>query len=101
MTLSRWLRDYLYIPLGGNRKGRVRTYVNLLVTMLLGGLWHGASWTFVIWGGIHGTGLAVERWRRDRRGAAREPGPARIWMQRLLTFNLVCFAWIFFRSDSI
>jgi len=102
MTLSRWLRDYLYIPLGGNRKGRVRTYVNLLVTMLLGGLWHGASWTFVIWGGIHGTGLAVERWRRDRaRGVAREPGPVRIWVQRLVTFNLVCFAWIFFRSDSL
>jgi len=102
MTLSRWLRDYLYIPLGGNRKGRVRTYVNLLVTMLLGGLLHGASWTFVIWGGIHGTGLAVERWRRDRaRGVAREPGPVRIWVQRLVTFNLVCFAWIFFRSDSL
>src|SRR3954468_15421158 len=61
MTLSRWLRDYLYIPLGGNRKGRVLTYRNLMLTMLLGGLWHGAAWTFVVWGGIHGAGLALER----------------------------------------
>ena len=61
MTLSRFLRDYLYIPLGGNRKGRIFTYRNLLLTMLLGGLWHGAAWTFVVWGGIHGLGLAVER----------------------------------------
>ena len=61
MTLSRWLRDYLYIPLGGNRKGRIFTYRNLMLTMLLGGLWHGAAWTFVVWGGIHGLGLAVER----------------------------------------
>ena len=66
MTLSRWLRDYLYIPLGGNRKGRLLTYRNLMLTMLLGGLWHGAAWTFVVWGGIHGVGLAIERalgWR--------------------------------------
>src|SRR5579884_2968076 len=66
MTLSRWLRDYLYIPLGGNRKGRLLTYRNLLLTMLLGGLWHGAAWTFVVWGGIHGAGVALERalgWR--------------------------------------
>ena len=61
MTLSRWLRDYLYIPLGGSRKGRLLTYRNLMLTMLLGGLWHGAAWTFVIWGGIHGVGLVVER----------------------------------------
>src|SRR5205085_1980652 len=64
MTLSRWLRDYLYIPFGGNRRGRLLTYRNLLVTMLLGGLWHGAAWPFVVWGGIHGTGLAVERFQR-------------------------------------
>jgi D-alanyl-lipoteichoic acid acyltransferase DltB (MBOAT superfamily) len=102
MTLSRWLRDYLYIPLGGNRKGRVRTYANLMITMLLGGLWHGASWTFVVWGGIHGTGLAVEHARRDRPGYVEPtPGRAGIWLRRLLTFNVVCFAWIFFRSDSI
>jgi D-alanyl-lipoteichoic acid acyltransferase DltB (MBOAT superfamily) len=91
MTLSRWLRDYLYIPLGGNRKGRILTYRNLLLTMLLGGLWHGAAWTFVAWGGIHGLVLALERatgWR---------PGK---WLGRLVTFHVVCFAWIFFRADS-
>ncbi|MFZ0325443.1 MAG: MBOAT family O-acyltransferase [Actinomycetes bacterium] len=67
MSLSRWLRDYLYVPLGGNRRGSARTYLNLMLTMLLGGLWHGASWTFVIWGGLHGAGLAVERWWNRRR----------------------------------
>ena len=75
MSLSRWLRDYLYVPLGGNRRGPRRTYVNLMLTMLLGGLWHGASWTFVIWGGLHGAGLSVERWwnrRRQRRAADRD-----------------------------
>jgi alginate O-acetyltransferase complex protein AlgI len=95
MTLSRWLRDYLYIPLGGNRKGRIFTYRNLLLTMLLGGLWHGAAWTFVVWGGIHGLGLAVERgtgWRPHTR--------AQQWVGRALTFHVVCFAWIFFRADS-
>jgi alginate O-acetyltransferase complex protein AlgI len=95
MTLSRWLRDYLYIPLGGNRKGRLLTYRNLMLTMLLGGLWHGAAWTFVVWGGIHGLGLAIERaigWR---------PTSARAqWFGRVLTFHVVCFAWIFFRADS-
>ena len=73
MTLSRWLRDYLYIPLGGSRKGRLLTYRNLMLTMLLGGLWHGAAWTFVVWGGIHGVGLSCERFVRDgaRLGASR------------------------------
>jgi alginate O-acetyltransferase complex protein AlgI len=69
MTLSRWLRDYLYIPLGGSRRGRVRTYVNIMITMLLGGLWHGAAWTFVAWGALHGAGLIVERLRGERRPA--------------------------------
>jgi D-alanyl-lipoteichoic acid acyltransferase DltB (MBOAT superfamily) len=96
MTLSRWLRDYLYIPLGGNRKGRIRTYVNLLVTMLLGGLWHGAAWTFVVWGGIHGVGLSVER----ALGGIRPASAATRWLARLVTFHVVCFAWIFFRADS-
>ncbi len=73
MTLSRWLRDYLYISLGGNRKGVRKTYRNLALTMILGGLWHGAAWTFVIWGGIHGTGLAVERWWGDRRNVVALP----------------------------
>jgi alginate O-acetyltransferase complex protein AlgI len=95
MTLSRWLRDYLYIPLGGSRKGRILTYRNLLLTMLLGGLWHGAAWTFVVWGGIHGLGLALERalgWRPT--------SPRAVWLGRLLTFHVVCFAWVFFRADS-
>ncbi len=76
ITLSSWLRDYLYIPLGGNRKGRGRTYVNLVITFLLGGLWHGAGWTYVFWGLMHGTGLALERARGDVRhaGGLREPG---------------------------
>jgi alginate O-acetyltransferase complex protein AlgI len=95
MTLSRWLRDYLYIPLGGNRKGRLLTYRNRMLTRLLGGLWHGAAWTFVVWGGIHGLGLAIERatgWRPTSAGAK--------WFGRVLTFHVVCFAWIFFRADS-
>ena len=96
MTLSRWLRDYLYIPLGGNRKGRLATYRNLMLTMLLGGLWHGAAWTFVIWGAIHGVGLCVER--RARRGGRRRRRAQ--WLGRILTFQIVCFAWIFFRADS-
>ena len=103
MTLSRWLRDYLYIPLGGSRRGRVLTYRNLMLTMLLGGLWHGAAWTFVVWGGIHGLGLASSV-PRDRRGA-RPPEPpdtaVRRWAGRLVTFNVVCFAWIFFRAGSV
>jgi D-alanyl-lipoteichoic acid acyltransferase DltB (MBOAT superfamily) len=74
MTLSRWLRDYLYVPLGGNRRGEWRTRLNLVLTMLLGGLWHGAAWNFVIWGGIHGTALVVGRSRRAKAG----PGPAAI-----------------------
>ena len=104
MTLSRWLRDYLYIPLGGSRKGRLLTYRNLMLTMLLGGLWHGAAWTFVIWGGIHGLGLVVGRIRHDRRVARGLPQPpdtaARRWVGRVLTFHIVCFAWVFFRADS-
>jgi alginate O-acetyltransferase complex protein AlgI len=105
MTLSRWLRDYLYIPLGGNRSGSRRTYVNLMLTMLLGGLWHGAAWTFVVWGGIHGFYLSLEHWRRARRERMGLPEPAdtrrRRWMQQFVTFNLVCFAWVFFRSESL
>jgi D-alanyl-lipoteichoic acid acyltransferase DltB (MBOAT superfamily) len=95
MTLSRWLRDYLYIPLGGSRKGTFATYRNLMITMLLGGLWHGAAWTFVAWGAIHGIGLCIERavgWRPTTRRAQ--------WFGRLLTFNVVCLAWVFFRADS-
>lgn len=101
MTLSRWLRDYVYIPFGGNRGGRLFTYRNLMLTMLIGGLWHGAGWTFVAWGAIHGTALVGERWWRDRPSYVERPSTAwrRAW-QRFLTFQVVCFAWIFFRSDS-
>jgi alginate O-acetyltransferase complex protein AlgI len=103
MTLSRWLRDYVYIPLGGNRGTSLATYRNLMLTMLIGGLWHGAAWTFVVWGGLHGTALAWERWRRERRGdaaAARASTGRHVWGARIVTFHFVCFAWIFFRSDS-
>jgi D-alanyl-lipoteichoic acid acyltransferase DltB (MBOAT superfamily) len=101
MTLSRWLRDYVYIPLGGNRKGRLVTYRNLMLTMLIGGLWHGAGWTFVVWGAIHGTALASERWWRERPGFVERRSTAlrRSW-HRFATFQVVCFAWIFFRADS-
>ena len=95
MTLSRFLRDFLYIPLGGNRKGKVRTYVNLFLTMLLGGLWHGASWTFVLWGGFHGAGLSAEH----ALGRRVERVPR--WLRWLITFNLVVFAWILFRSPDL
>jgi alginate O-acetyltransferase complex protein AlgI len=104
MTLSRWLRDYVYIPLGGNRGSRVATYRNLMLTMLLGGLWHGASWTFVVWGGLHGLYLVIEHARGERRAAAGMPvmsdtPRSRVW-QRVVTFHLVCFAWVFFRADT-
>jgi alginate O-acetyltransferase complex protein AlgI len=105
MTLSRFLRDYLYIPLGGNRKGRLRTYANLMATMLLGGLWHGASWTFVIWGGLQGGALSGEHlWieERDRRGWQElTRSRARRWVARVLTFNVICLGWIFFRAGSM
>jgi D-alanyl-lipoteichoic acid acyltransferase DltB (MBOAT superfamily) len=105
MTLSRWLRDYLYIPLGGNRGGGIATYRNLMITMVLGGLWHGAAWTFVIWGAIHGGYLSIEHWRRGRRERLGLPDKRdtirRRVTHRIITFNMVCFAWIFFRSESL
>jgi D-alanyl-lipoteichoic acid acyltransferase DltB (MBOAT superfamily) len=109
MTLSRWLRDYLYIPLGGNRGSNRRTYRNLMLTMVLGGLWHGAAWTFVVWGGIHGAFLCLEHWRRSREpvrwsadGSVQAPVVTRrqIWLQRFITFQIVCLAWVFFRAES-
>jgi alginate O-acetyltransferase complex protein AlgI len=99
MTLSRWLRDYLYIPLGGSRGSEWQTYRNLMITFLLGGLWHGASWRFVAWGAIHGGSLSVERFAR-RHQAPRPATPARTWLKRLATFNVVCLAWVFFRADT-
>lgn len=99
ISLSSWLRDYLYIPLGGNRKGNVRTYVNLMLTMLLGGLWHGASWNFVVWGGLHGTFLALERFCSARWGyleLGKKPGGKLVLA--VLTFLAVCITWVFFRA---
>ncbi len=101
VSLSSWLRDYLYVPLGGNRKGGGRTYINLMLTMLIGGLWHGASWTFVAWGGLHGLYLAGERLARAG------VGERRVWSTPLarvalgaLTFALVSIAWVFFRAGT-
>jgi alginate O-acetyltransferase complex protein AlgI len=105
MTLSRWLRDYVYIPLGGSRGSRGATYRNVLITMVLGGLWHGAGWTFVAWGGLHGLGQVVGHWRRARRGRLGLPEQpdtrADRVVQCLATFHLVCLGWVFFRADSI
>ncbi len=100
MTLSRWLRDYLYIPLGGNRNGRSATYRNLMLTMVLGGLWHGAAWTFVIWGTLHGGGLALERWRTERGNEPALDTAAQRAARRIITFHLVCLGWVFFRAES-
>lgn len=104
ISLSTWLRDYLYIPLGGNRRGPGRTYFNLAVTMLLGGLWHGAATTFVAWGALHGLALAITRWVQRRQGDRKADelpsSTVSLWVQRFLTFHFVCFAWIFFRSPD-
>ncbi|MGI4872800.1 MAG: MBOAT family O-acyltransferase [Janthinobacterium lividum] len=98
ISLSSWLRDYLYIPLGGNRKGVLRQYVNLFLTMLLGGLWHGASLTFVAWGALHGAALAVDKLFQ------KVVRPGNNWLVKglgwLITFHFVCFCWIFFRAGS-
>jgi alginate O-acetyltransferase complex protein AlgI len=98
MSLSFWLRDYLYVPLGGNRGGLLFQSRNVLITMLLGGLWHGASWTFVVWGGLHGAGLVLNRlWRSVRRQGDE---PRYSIAGNVLTFAFTCFAWIFFRSPD-
>jgi len=100
MTLSRWLRDYLYIPLGGSRLGPGRTYLNLLVTMALGGLWHGAALTFVAWGVFHGAGLAAERALAGVARGWRPPPAVGTWLGRLVTFHFVCLGWVLFRAQS-
>lgn len=100
MTLSRFLRDYLYFPLGGNRKGKLRRYVNLIVVMTIGGLWHGAGWTFALWGLLHGIYLLVNHAWRNLAGSARAAF-APLWAARLVTFLCVAFAWVLFRSDSL
>lgn len=105
ISLSGWLRDYLYIPLGGNRCGRVRVYVNLMLTMLLGGLWHGASWTFIVWGGYQGLLLVV--WRLAGPRVAAAPALVRAgrtvagrFVQWFVFFHLVCIGWLIFRAQS-
>lgn len=97
MSLSSWLRDYLYIPLGGSRGGTFKTYRNLALTMVLGGLWHGASWTFILWGSIHGVGLAIERALFGDRQAGRWGG----LIGWFVTFHIVCVAWVLFRSPTL
>ena len=105
MTLSRFLRDYLYISLGGNKKGEIRRYAHLMITMLLGGLWHGAGWTFVIWGGLHGFYLIVNHgWQAIRRGFGHDLTVTTWWgrgLSTLLTFLAVNVGWVYFRSNNI
>ena len=101
ISLSSWLRDYLYIPLGGNRKGAIRTNVNLMVTMLLGGLWHGANIRFVIWGGMHGIGLAIHKlWVKITPFKKNDSVFSRVF-SIFLTFHFVTLLWIFFRAGSM
>ncbi len=95
ISLSSWLRDYLYIPLGGNKRGHIRTYLNLAIVMLLGGLWHGAAWTFVAWGGLHGLMLIIER----KIKYAHKNHYSR-FIGRFITFQVVCISWVFFRSPD-
>jgi D-alanyl-lipoteichoic acid acyltransferase DltB (MBOAT superfamily) len=105
MTLSRWLRDYLYIPLGGSANGQAQTVRNIMITMVLGGLWHGAAWTFVAWGALMGLGQSfghLRRTRRERRGLPGvAEGPVRVWVQRFLTFQYVCLGWVFFNATGM
>jgi len=104
ISLSTWLRDYLYIPLGGNRAGRLNTYRNVMIVMLLGGLWHGAAWTFVLWGAYHGVLLVVHRFAREAgyRYEPRTPSGRAAWslLRMAVMFHLVCLGWIFFRARS-
>jgi alginate O-acetyltransferase complex protein AlgI len=97
ISLSTWLRDYLYVPLGGNRKGKVRTYINLFLVMLLGGLWHGAAWNFLIWGGLHGALLGFERLRGKAALYGLLPAPLRVGA----TFAIVLVTWVFFRAPDV
>lgn len=102
ISLSSWLRDYLYISLGGNRKGKLRMYFNLFLTMLLGGLWHGASLNFVVWGSVHGAALGIHKYFRQLIGHGRDyrSKGVRRFFATLLTFHLVCFCWLFFANTS-
>jgi D-alanyl-lipoteichoic acid acyltransferase DltB (MBOAT superfamily) len=103
ITLSTWLRDYLYIPLGGSRKSRFRSQANVMATMLVGGLWHGASWTFVVWGGLHGVFILIERFVLKVFGKSEPFGRFAGILKipgALLTFLAVCFGWVFFRAQD-
>ena len=103
ISLSSWIRDYIYISLGGNRKGKVRQYVNLMITMLLGGLWHGASLNFIVWGGMHGVALAIHKWLREnvfRHDKHYHSRGIKWILSVLLTFHFVAFCWIFFRNRT-
>ncbi|MDQ3169682.1 MAG: MBOAT family protein, partial [Acidobacteriota bacterium] len=101
ISLSTWLRDYLYIPLGGNRGRRWQVYRALIITMLLGGMWHGAKWTFVVWGLYHGLLLALHRWMTTDRGWSMPDTRANRMVARVVMFHLVCLGWLVFRADSM
>ncbi|MDR0232224.1 MAG: MBOAT family protein [Dysgonamonadaceae bacterium] len=105
ISLSSWLKDYLYIPLGGNRKGKIRTYINLMITLLLGGLWHGASLRFILWGGLHGATLVIHKIFLGLFPFLKSTGnrmkPVQRFLGILLTFHIVCFGWIFFRAHTM
>ncbi len=102
ISLSQFLRNYLYIPLGGNRHGQFRRYRNLVLTMLLGGLWHGANWTFVVWGGLHGLYLCIQHgWQGLRKAKGKTPSAAMVIFHRILTFLAVMIAWCFFRAPDV
>ena len=101
ISLSSWLQEYLYISLGGSRKGKVRTYINLILTMVIGGIWHGANWTYILWGLFHGLALAVHKvWMLLTKSEQKEPSKIGIVFSTLLTFSFTCFCWIFFRANS-
>jgi alginate O-acetyltransferase complex protein AlgI len=107
ISLSTWLRDYLYIPLGGSRSGERQTHRNLILTMLLGGLWHGANWTYVVWGSIHGIGQSLSRLTRSiyparsSNNAEGSTGVLGRWAARIFVFHVVCVGWVFFRANSV
>lgn len=100
ITLSSWLMEYLYFPLGGNRKGKIRTYVNLVLTMLIGGLWHGANWTYVFWGFLHGIGLCIHKLWKTRKNTLQDSSILNL-INILITFLFTSFCWIFFRAESL
>ena len=104
ISLSSWLQEYLYYPLGGNRKGSFRTYVNLFLTMLIGGLWHGAAWTFVVWGALHGLALVIHKlfmqWKQNRLGDKKATTPLWNKISMTMTYAFIAFCWIFFRASN-